>query len=175
MRKAERNAVELLARMGIKEPPINVEQLAQDLGVDVSYSFYSGEVSGMLFREEDDTKIIGVNSAHATTRQRFTIAHEIGHLLLHKGRPMIVDTTVRINMRDATASMATNAEEIQANAFAAELLMPKAWVMERMRNFMEQSDEPSDEDAIRTLARECEVSEQAMQFRLMNLGIITSS
>ncbi|WP_301176672.1 ImmA/IrrE family metallo-endopeptidase [Actinomadura geliboluensis] len=44
------------------------------------------DVSGMLVREPTRT-VIGINQGHAATRQRFPVAHEIGHLQLHKGSP----------------------------------------------------------------------------------------
>lgn len=50
----------------------------------VRYSPFEGELAGMLVRG-DGQIVIGVNSLHPLNRQRFTIAHECGHLLLHKG------------------------------------------------------------------------------------------
>ena len=75
----------------------------------------------MLYRDGPKV-IIGVNENDGPTRQRFTVAHEIGHLTLHRGRPMILDhkvhEDVQINMRDTT--LPSSREEVQANAFAAE-------------------------------------------------------
>jgi Zn-dependent peptidase ImmA (M78 family) len=60
----------------------------------------------------------------AFVRQRFTIGHELGHLTLHHGHDLILERLVRLNFRDATSSTANDEEEIEANHFAAELLMP---------------------------------------------------
>jgi Zn-dependent peptidase ImmA (M78 family) len=56
-------------------------------------------VSGILFRDGEH-HVIGVNSAHPLARQRFTIAHELGHRALHPGRELILDVPVRVNLMD---------------------------------------------------------------------------
>jgi Zn-dependent peptidase ImmA (M78 family) len=71
-------------------------------------------ITGLLLRE-GGAKLIAVNSAHHPRRQRFTIAHELGHPQMHDGA-YIVDSTVRINRRDDLSSMATDSQEIEANA-----------------------------------------------------------
>ena len=76
----------MLARMGIAEAPVPVEQIARRLGAQVTYEGFDGDISGMLFRDEGRA-VIGVNSRHAPTRQRFTVAHEIGHLEMHMPDP----------------------------------------------------------------------------------------
>ena len=83
--------------------------------------------------------MIGVNDLHAPRRQRFTIAHEVGHLEMHKGRPLVLDH-VRMNMRDATSSTATDVEEIEANQFAAAILMPSDLVIREARRLLERPD-----------------------------------
>ena len=65
-------------------------------------------------------------------RQRFTIAHELGHRALHPGRELILDVPVRVNLRDKTSSMASDIEEIEANAFAATLLMPEQMIRDQL-------------------------------------------
>src|SRR6266851_1759525 len=105
-------------------PPIPVEKIARLLGADVRYEPFEGELSGMLFREKGRS-VVGVNALHSRTRQRFTIAHELGHLLLHSDNDLFVDKHYRVR-RDRRSSEASDYAEIQANAFAAELLMPTA-------------------------------------------------
>ena len=113
--------------MGISQYPIPVERVAEHLGAALRFEPFDGDISGMLFRD-DQRVIIGVNSLDGVTRQRFTISHEIGHLMLHNGRPMFVEKHVQVNLRDSVSSTATNREEIEANRFAAELLMPAGMV-----------------------------------------------
>ena len=123
----------------------------------------------MLFRDNDRT-IIGVNSAHSSTRQRFTIAHEIGHLFLHKGK-LFVDTPV--SFRDAKSSSATDRGEIEANAFAAELLMPRDMVITEVQKRLAKNTRLSSESLIEELAEVFTVSQQAIEYRLKNLGILS--
>src|SRR5438067_131906 len=120
---AEKRAMQLLKEEGIDQLPVPVEQIARNLGAKIAYDAYEGDVSGMLYRT-DDQSLIGVNSRHAQTRQRFTIAHEVGHLVMHKGTPMFVDRFARVNWRNG----ASNRQEAEANSFAAELLMPRTFV-----------------------------------------------
>src|SRR5438270_14080264 len=111
--KPESEAKRVLNETGLTRLPIPVDAIARKLGAFISFRPLEGDTSGMLFRESG-TAMIGVNSTHPATRQRFTIAHELGHLRLHKGRPLIVDAYVRINRRDGVSSLATDMEEIEA-------------------------------------------------------------
>ncbi len=116
--------------------------------------------------------VIGVNSAHSLTRRRFTVAHELGHLRLHPGRPLILDAPARVNFRDHIASLATDREEIEANAFAAALLMPERLVLEAVGRLL-TAGQHTPEKLAQLLAEEFQVSEAAMSYRLINLGITT--
>src|SRR5258708_2648089 len=93
--------------------------------------FETADVSGILFRDGSH-HVIGLNSAHPPVRQRFTIAHELGHRTLHPGRELILDVPVRVNLRDKTSSMASDIEELEANAFAAALLMPQQMIRDQV-------------------------------------------
>jgi len=82
---AEPNArvEEILTRFGIRSLPMPVDRIAKSLGAQLRFSPLDEELSGMIYINEN-TPIIGVNSLHHPNRQRFTIAHEIGHLELHR-------------------------------------------------------------------------------------------
>jgi Zn-dependent peptidase ImmA (M78 family) len=173
MRKAEREAQQVLADMGIYKPPIAVEHIAEQLGATLTYEPFEGDVSAMLYRDGQRT-IIGINASHAPPRRRFSIAHEIGHLRLHPGRPVILDQLVRVNYRDEKSSLATDQEEIAANAFAAELLMPEALVVREVDRHLGLVG-TDDVKLIKELARTFDVSKDAMSFRLINLASITTT
>ena len=164
---AEKKAISVLARMGIAEVPVPVEQIARRLGAQVTYEGFDGDISGMLFRDEGRA-VIGVNSRHASTRQRFTVAHEIGHLEMHKGQPVFIDRFVRVNMRDGQSTL----EERQANAFAAELLMPRSLVPEEIERVLAKRLDFTQPELVAGLAQRFQVSPAAMQYRLMNLGML---
>lgn len=165
---AEKQAARLLHEHSIAGPPVPVEQLAEALGADVIYEPFEGEVSGMLYRQ-DGHSVIGVNSTHARNRQRFTVAHEIGHLRLHEGKPIFVDSFGgRINLRDGTSDR----QEVEANAFAAELLMPKVFVQRAVNQFVGHRNDVSLSHLVNELAKSFRVSKESMNYRLQNLGYI---
>ncbi len=160
---ARRRASELLKEARIKKAPVPVERLAEFVNATVRYEPFAGELSGMVHRREDGSAVIGVNSMDAPTRRRFTIAHEIGHLMLHRGQDLHVDEKFPIGLRNQLSSMATDDNEIEANQFAAELLMPTEFLQDDLRDI---SDEDEPEAAISKLARKYGVSNQAMTIRL---------
>jgi Zn-dependent peptidase ImmA (M78 family) len=123
----------------------------------------------MVHRRPDGVAIIGVNSAHSIGRQRFTIAHELGHLILHKDETLHVDERAPIGFRNEESSLATKDVEIEANQFAAELLMPADLLAKEIESI---SDDLEAEAAVSELADRFQVSEQAMTLRLTRLGIL---
>jgi Zn-dependent peptidase ImmA (M78 family) len=169
----EFTAQQLLAQANIIETPIPVEDLARNAGAALSFQpFESEDISGLLYRAPGATPIIGVNSNNPKVRQRFTIAHELGHLKLHEGAELIIERLVRVNFRDATSSTATDQEEIEANRFASELLMPAPLINRALKSVV-ANNILADTEIVRRLAQRFEVSQQAMEYRLANLGLLT--
>jgi len=117
--------------------------------------------------------MIIVNAANARVRHTFTIAHEIGHFMLHKG-DVYLDGRVRVSFRDGLSSMATDQEEVSANAFAAALLMPANWVRPAFEEVVRRAAVDSEDELAEVLAGRFGVSRQAMLFRLINLGLVAS-
>ncbi|TLG09439.1 ImmA/IrrE family metallo-endopeptidase [Nocardia cyriacigeorgica] len=173
----EKLATELLTSHDISDesgtPPIPVERIAQACGIEVVRSAADWNQSGFLLRDTHRA-IIGINSRNAAVRQRFTIAHELGHWQLHtldQSNSLFVDQSVVIHNRDDLASAGTDAQEIEANAFAAALLMPKQIVRREARNLLNAAP-ATREEFISSLARIFDVSAEAMSIRLSNLGIL---
>jgi transcriptional regulator with XRE-family HTH domain len=149
-----RAASELLAKAGAVLPPIRVDPLARACGALVISLEMSDGLSGLVF-DLDDGAVIAVNLRHGTNRRRFSTAHELGHYLLdHHDR-------FHIDVDDGDAPGYDWQVERHANEFAAELLMPHDMVTK----FHAQDPDVS------SLARQFEVSELAMGYRLMNLGL----
>jgi len=151
--------------------PIDVEQIARTAGATLAFEPFDGDVSGFLVRNEEQT-VIGVNSAHPITRQRFTIAHEIGHLKLHDGHPLIVDKLVRVNMRRA-ASLPSDKEEVAANKFAAQLLMPTEQLRREFGKAIPKRGPTSADLLVAHLSKIFAVSPQAMTYRLRELSLLS--
>jgi Zn-dependent peptidase ImmA (M78 family) len=164
---------DLLEKHGVTRPPVPVDQIARKLGAEIRRQPTEADLSGFLLRDTERV-IIGVNSNHPSTRSRFTIAHELGHFLLHEGERMHVDRTgpmSRIRLRGEVASQGTDLDEREANLFAAELLMPAKFITRDL----EQIKEPGLEDdaLMKRLAKSYGVSVQALTFRLDYLGYVS--
>lgn len=169
-RQIRETAALLLEKSGIVTPPIDVLAIAHVSNAELRYASLDDSVSGMLIRDKGRT-IIGINATHHEVRQRFTIAHELGHLMLHSDQKFYVDHSFAIRMRDGKSSLAVDPDEIEANSFAAELLMPADMLREDIRDL---SIDYESDSAISALASRYKVSVQAMTFRLTNLGFIES-
>jgi Zn-dependent peptidase ImmA (M78 family) len=172
----EELASQLLVDQGIKNIPVAVDKIAKALGAQLRYSPLDEELAGMVF-VKDAVPIIGVNSLHHPNRQRFTIAHEIAHLRLHREeitRAVHVDKGFAEPMlkRDAVSSTGTEQIEIEANQFAAALLMPRAILEEILAG---QSVDVEDERSLEHLAKRFRVSRATLQYRIRNLAMDASA
>jgi len=171
MRRAQSRAKSLLAKHGFTDLPVDVAGLAKLEGVEVDQADFGDEISGVLMKD-GDRAIIGVNARHAPTRQRFTIAHELGHFLLHTSRDLFVDKDYIVHFRDETSSTGVDPIEVEANQFAAEVIMPADKVREL---FNARRFDIDDEAALRRLAAKFTVSPTAMAVRLSSLGLVVVS
>lgn len=159
-------ANELIDRLGVTTAPVPVERVARRLGIQVRYAPFDGDISGMSYVKEG-VSIIGVNNLHHPNRQRFTLAHEIGHVLLHAAELRRQVHLDRVPLyRDAVSASGKDARERTANAFASELLIPRSL----LDKVVDASLDLEDEDAVARLARKFRVSVAAMHFRLHRVG-----
>jgi Zn-dependent peptidase ImmA (M78 family) len=162
---------QLLEAHTIESVPVQVAEIASALGIRVQYEPTEDELSGFLLRDLIRQKtIIGVNGCHHPNRQRFTLAHELGHFLLHEQEKLHVDRQFQVNLRDGNSSKGESEEEKEANLFAAELLMPVRFIKQDLAE-VDALDLEHD-DMLAELAKKYEVSVQAMTFRLAYLGYI---
>jgi len=161
-------AKELLRQCDITSAPVPVDLIAKYLGVEVRFAPLDDELSGMVFIK-DGRPIIGVNALHHPNRQRFTIAHELGHFVLHRElitNSVHVDKQFRVLMRDGSAGTGTQKIEVEANQFAAALLMPDALVRKAISQHTFDID---DDTPLTELAKQFKVSRQTMEYRVRNL------
>lgn len=159
----ERKTWHLLQEHGLDTAPVDVHKLATKLDLDISFEPMEDDVSAMLLIEGGEGHIL-VNKSHHPHRQRFSIAHEIGHFLLHaKGDQLFVDHSF---YRNRASSVGESRREVEANAFAASLLMPAKLVEKDLPD----GDDP--EPYVADLARRHAVSEMAMTYRLVKLRYI---
>src|SRR5689334_21560848 len=120
-REARRKAREVLKMVGVSAPPVNVNEIVKFLGFDVISFEFPDSISGVTFIE-GRVKSIGVNQSHARTRQRFSIAHELGHYL--SGHEAYDHSKIHVEDHPGWLDP-YNRQENEANEFAAELLMPE--------------------------------------------------
>ena len=171
--KARKEAQRLLKERGTHSAPVDVHSIAERFARIVK-SPLEPEVSGVLVPQEKGNWIIIVNESHHPVRQRFTIAHELGHLLLHGYKTPHADR--RFRFRDARSSEGSAIEEIQANQFAAELLMPRELIIKaaietigfQVFDYVSSQDTEFSE-GLAALAKEYEVSQQAIAIRLSSI------
>lgn len=130
--------------------PVDPFEIATKLGYELKPFF---DASGWFKPSEGAKGAIYYNPSEPYVRQRFTVAHELGHALMgHGERP-----------RDTSSSMNSyEPVEVEANCFAAELLMPVATVRSAVDQFSITD--------ISVLAAGFNVSESAMKFRMKNLA-----
>jgi Zn-dependent peptidase ImmA (M78 family) len=160
-----KRADRILAKAKIFEPKVPVLDIAKSLGIKVQLGPLPEDLSGFLVHEKGAV-VIGVNSLHPKPRQTFTVAHELGHYHLHPANNFI-DRKL-IYFRDTRSTTAVDRKEIEANQFAANLLMPERFLHHELKG---QSVDLEDEDRLANLAKIFGVSVQALMFRLLNLNL----
>lgn len=152
--------------------PIPVEQIAVAQSIQVVRAKANWTEAGFLLRDGERT-ILGLNSRHSSQRQRFIIAHVLGHWSFHHQVPLIVDHSVSLpNQHGRIASNASDTQEIEANRFGVELLMPNRFVVDALSTMMTVGV-GSRADLIAGLAAQFEVSPDAMSCQLINLGALS--
>ncbi|KAM3108257.1 ImmA/IrrE family metallo-endopeptidase [Phormidesmis sp. 146-33] len=167
---------QLLKAHGISEAPVDVVALASDMGIEVLPTEADDSLSGFLFRGEGGQQpVIGVNSAHHARRQRFTIAHELGHYVLHGAEKVHYDDKSRgfqVHLRSAVSAEGSDRLEVEANAFAAELLMPAAFLERDLEN-VSHIDVVDEDPIFNELVEKYGVSKRSMTLRLSHLGYVS--
>tara|TARA_Y100000310_G_C20626028_1_gene785924 strand:+ start:826 stop:1332 length:507 start_codon:yes stop_codon:yes gene_type:complete len=140
--------------------PIQVGKIAKELGASVKSATLKAGISGEI-KEADGQILIRINRHDSKPRQRFTLAHEIGHMLLHRDRigdGIVDDILYRSSLSDTL--------EAQANRLAADILMPYPLIMEKLHEYEDIVDE---ERKYESVARDLEVSTTALKIRLGKL------
>ena len=153
-----RQAARLLASAGVAHEPVDLRHVVSALNLElVAHADMPFSCEAALEPRGDGHAIVldGGISGSGERRRRFTIAHEIGHFVLHPelARPE----------RGGQVTEAGRVEEREADAFAAELLMPEHLVRQAAREHGADVDR---------LADRFDVSRSAMRTRLQRLDIL---
>lgn len=114
--------------------PVPVVAIAEDLGIGIyATNNFKRSESGSI-RKDPEGYTIYIKENDSPARKRFTIAHEIGHYLMHSdlldsGNELVDNVKqpfIQLNRKAGKKeTFAEQEREVQANQFAAELLMPE--------------------------------------------------
>ena len=163
----KRKPEQVLKECGITTRPVQLDRILHHYNIHKVHLPASEDIFGAIIRREGNV-VIAVNPSQHPNRQRFTIAHELGHFFCHYQDTMeYVDTDFRVNWRNSVSSEGVDWKEIEANRFAAELLMPESLLRDDVNEWC-----VLDREAIQHLASQYKVSRLAMHFRLINLGLL---
>ena len=158
----EEEAERVLQRHNIVHPPIDPIRIANANRIPIyNARFTDDSISGML-AERGTSIVMLINQVDSAFRKRFTIAHELGHHILHLPLKKEHITRVVDLFRAPSESNSRENAEIQANQFAAALLMPRQMVSDLHETGMK----------IKELSRVFQVSEEAMGYRFNTLGLV---
>lgn len=143
----------------LKSAPVKLTAMASELGIPVFLSSLAPAISGLIEPDEESPSgfRIRLNRHESKERQRFTLAHEIAHFLLHRsliGGGVVDDTMYR--------SALSSRREVEANKLAADLCMPQKLIRLERSNRMHLSDD----DLVNEMAALFRVSKSAMRIRL---------
>jgi hypothetical protein len=154
----EINLAKRLVRVKKLQPPINVFKLASTYAevIEKNFPVDADGVCLDLKRPGRRPKIV-VNLDRSETRRRFTLAHELGHVLIPWHVGSLVDQT---DLSDYDSSSSYWQWEGEANRFASELLMPADWV----KHCASKSSDPS--ATMRSIASHAKTSPQAAALKL---------
>lgn len=151
--RAVDHARKLFRLIDMDNPPVNLEGILENLGVKLHYEDFS-KIDGIAIKSPR-LSVIVVNRNLPVVRQRFTIAHELGHIVMpHKGQYYICYPG------------RNRAMERTANRFAAELLMPQPIVLMLWKKYSTNRQFRPE-----VVAHMLKVSKSALFARLREIGI----
>lgn len=161
--EAVRLRLKTIGEDGPTVPPIDVVDIANRLGIKVEItSGLKNNIDGFILKKKnEDIPTIYVNKNRSSVRQRFTIAHELGHYWKNH----VIDKNSEygyVDFRNELSSKGTNDTERWANSFAAELLMPAKFL------YLVWASNWS----IYKIKSTLDVSDAALGNRLTNLGLL---
>ena len=156
--KATDYALALYQHIDLTKPPVELPSILKAVDISVQAADLGGSALGYSVQMNERPLII-VDRGLSLARKRFTIAHELGHCIMHPGRGQLARTE------------RTGRLERQADIFAATLLMPEPMV----RSWWDRCRRRGFEEAVRQMAWDFQVSRRAMEIRLEELGFLAGA
>ncbi|QTV06746.1 ImmA/IrrE family metallo-endopeptidase [Faecalibacter bovis] len=153
------------------EAPVIIDDIISHFNIQKKEYAFEDDISGVLIIDKSKDKFtIGINKQGTDQRKNFTIAHELGHFVLHNNdmSNTFVDNIFFRKKADGYTSKEEKIEK-EANYFAANILMPEHLVKKEIANL---ENDWFEDDAVAELAKKFNVSSSAMMYRLINLKLI---
>jgi Zn-dependent peptidase ImmA (M78 family) len=150
--------------------PINIEQMIRFYGIELNKDADLREgISGQIEAISEEKYRISVQRNDHYFRKRFTMAHELGHFILHKDKIGAgLDDNKMYRAMYRMGDGVSNKEEMEANKYAAKTLMPEDMVMLHMNNGLLRNGR-IDEDMLINSAKKFQVSPKSLEIRVNGL------
>lgn len=130
---AKNEALKILKGFGYTKPPVNIVEICKEMGLQI-YETSFNEQANISGYYDHQNKVIVVNDKDILSRKMFTIAHELGHYVLHKS--YLEKVGQDILYRDSFITPQKDPKEIEANKFAANIMAPKFMLDYYYKNFL---------------------------------------
>lgn len=143
----------------LTEMPVKLGAIAKELGIDVKLSSLPLNISGQIAKTPDGYEI-KINRHESRQRQRFTLAHELAHFLLHRDIIDRLGGTLTDNV--LYRSGASESIEFEANRLASQIVMPEP----ALQAAYSQYGKNITESMVELLAEQFGVSKAAMEIRM---------
>lgn len=154
---AKTRAEEILKENYITTPPIDVYEIAKNEGLEIEIKDFGDKFSNISGYIKPEMRTIFINSRDSENRRKFTVAHELGHWLLHRDKLEKEPEKYAILYRIPIGRSSGDPIEQEANYFAANLLVPEA-LLSGMRGYTEEQ-----------LSKEFMVSKDVIGYRIADL------
>ncbi len=152
------------------EAPINIDKIIDILEIPVNKkpNFRKSKITGIISMKNGSPEIwINPMMNQNKERERFTLAHELGHFMLHIA-PSFEDYDREDKDIEFNRDSNWDIQEMEANRFAAELLMPTEFIKQEVKNLDPAENK---ENKLERLATTFNVSKQAIKYRLQSMRI----
>lgn len=149
---------------------VNIEEMIRFYGIELDKDADLREdISGQIEMIGDDKYKISIQKRDHYYRKRFTMAHELGHFILHKDKIGAgLDDSKMYRAMYRMGDGVSNKEEMEANRYAAITLMPKDMVLLHMNNGLLKSGEIDQAQLIES-AKKFQISTEALKIRVDGL------
>ena len=159
----KQKAEQVLRENFITAPPVDIYEIAKNEGLSVEIKDFGDKFNNVSGYIKPEIRTIFVNSRDSENRRKFTIAHELGHWILHRNKLESEPEKYAVLYRIPLGRRQDDPIEQEANYFAANLLVPEEMLVARRNG-------KTDEE----LATEFDVSRDVIGYRTRDLSMTQS-